>query len=68
MFSQILVMEAGVHTNDLAAAVGRDEGLRADVVASTESVLRVFLPVLAASAPEAPEAEVTVHCRAPAWP
>lgn len=65
MFSQILVMEAGVHTNDLAAAVGRDEGLRADVVASTEGVLRVFLPVLAASAPEAPEAEVTVALRGP---
>ena len=65
LFSQILVMEAGVHTSDLAAATGADDALEADVVAATETVLRVFLPVIAASAPEAPEAGVTVALRGP---
>ena len=65
LFSQILVMEAGVHTSDLAAAAGADDGLEADVVAATETVLRVFLPGIAASAPEAPEAGVTVALRGP---
>ena len=60
MFSQIVVMEAGIHTDDLAASLGREDELPADVVDASQTVLRVFLPILAGSATDAPERGTSV--------
>jgi uncharacterized protein (TIGR03083 family) len=65
VFSQILAMEAGIHADDLAAAFGRGQGLAADVIVATEAFVRVFLPIVAASAPESPETGVAVALRGP---
>jgi uncharacterized protein (TIGR03083 family) len=51
---QVFVMEAGVHTSDLAAAVDVNDGLADDVAAATWVVLAGFVPLLAAGAPEVP--------------
>lgn len=61
----IFVMEAGVHANDLAAAVGADEELAPDVRAATAPVLRIFLPALAAAASERPREGTTVSLDGP---
>ena len=50
----ILVMEAGVHTNDLLAALGRDEPLPDEVTAASVSFLETFVPFLAGQATEVP--------------
>ncbi len=63
VFSQILVMEAGVHTSDLAAAVGKADALASDVVQATALTLRLFLPVTAASATERPAPGTTAGLR-----
>ncbi|MEJ2870894.1 maleylpyruvate isomerase family mycothiol-dependent enzyme [Actinomycetospora sp. OC33-EN08] len=47
---QVFAMEAGVHADDLAAALGRDGELGADVVTATGVVLPAVFPVLAATA------------------
>ena len=60
LFSRILVMEAGVHTSDLAAAAGHTDELWPDVAAATATTLRLFLPILAASATERPVAGTAV--------
>ena len=60
VFSQILVMEAGVHTSDLAVAAGRASGLAPDVVEATAMTLRLFLPGLAVSASERPATGTTI--------
>lgn len=48
---QVFTMEAGVHADDVLAAMGRDEPLGPDVVAATSVVLAAVLPVLAAEVP-----------------
>lgn len=63
VFSQILVMEAGVHTSDLAAALGQADDLGPDVVQATELSLRLFLPMVAASASERPVPGTTIGLR-----
>ncbi len=63
VFSQILVMEAGVHGSDLAAAVGEPDDLPPDVVQATTLCLRLFLPVIAASAAEHPVPGTTIGLR-----
>ncbi len=63
VFSQIAVMEAGVHTSDLAAAVGQDDDLAPDVVRATALFLRLFLPAVAASASERPAPGTTIGLR-----
>ena len=50
----ILVMEAGVHANDLLAAVGQDEPLPGDVTSATAAVVAAFAPTFAAAASEVP--------------
>jgi uncharacterized protein (TIGR03083 family) len=62
-FSQILVMEAGVHTSDLGAALGQPDELAPDVVVATDVFLRLFLPVVAASAQERPEPGTAIRLR-----
>ena len=47
----VYAMEAGIHTSDLAHALGTAEPLSAPVVSATETFLRVFLPLLAQGAP-----------------
>jgi uncharacterized protein (TIGR03083 family) len=47
---QIFVMEAGVHTSDLAAALAQDDALADDVAAATWVVLGAFVPLFAAGA------------------
>ena len=54
IFSQIVVMEAGIHTSDLASAVGGPDGLAPDVAAATAATLTIFLPILAGAAEERP--------------
>jgi uncharacterized protein (TIGR03083 family) len=61
----IFVMEAGVHTADLAAALGQEAVLAPDVCAATVPVLRMYLPLLAAAAGEEPPADVAVMLRGP---
>jgi uncharacterized protein (TIGR03083 family) len=63
VFSQILVMEAGVHTSDLAAAVGSPDDLAPDVASATGITLGIFLPILAGSAEERPAAGTTIGVR-----
>ena len=63
-FSQILVMEAGTHTDDLAAALGHSAGLAADVVVATEAYVRAFL-TLGASTEELPASDVILALRGP---
>lgn len=65
LFSQILVMEAGVHTSDLAAALGDESSLAEDVSRATEVFLQVFLALGAGSAAEAPEAGTSIELRGP---
>jgi uncharacterized protein (TIGR03083 family) len=66
LFLPILVMEAGIHTDDLAAAVrpaGVDAPLPDDVVVAGTAFLATFLPVLAAAASETPPAGTVVALR-----
>lgn len=49
LFSQILVMEARIHTHDLAAALGSGDRLAEDVVVATPAFLWVFPSVGAGS-------------------
>lgn len=65
LFSQILVMEAGIHTSDLAAALGQDDALAPDVVVATEVFVRTFLPVVAGSASDTPASDLAVSLRGP---
>lgn len=46
----VLTMEAGVHTSDLAAAVGEDASLALDVARATFVTMAGFWPVLASAA------------------
>lgn len=55
-------MEAGTHTDDLAAALGHSGKLAADVVVATKAYVRAFL-TLGASTEEIPEPGVTVALR-----
>jgi uncharacterized protein (TIGR03083 family) len=64
-FSQILAMEAGIHADDLAAALGRSRGLAGDVAVATDAFVRTFLPIVAATAAEAPDPGVAVALRGP---
>lgn len=61
----ILVMEAGVHTNDLLAAFGNDEPLPEDVTAASVTFLKVFAPFLAAQAAEVPSDPTVVRLSSP---
>ena len=65
VFAQILAMEAGVHASDLAAALGEVDTLPGDVARASEAVLRVFLPVVAATAAHRPPRDLTVALRGP---
>ncbi|MDL5160225.1 maleylpyruvate isomerase family mycothiol-dependent enzyme [Actinomycetospora termitidis] len=47
---QVFAMEAGVHADDVASALGREEPLGPDVVAATVAVLPAVFPVLASMA------------------
>jgi uncharacterized protein (TIGR03083 family) len=57
----IFVMEAGVHGSDLAAAMGVDDTLDADVCRATFAVLAVFAPILAAAAGSVPPAGAVIE-------
>lgn len=61
----IFTMEAGVHADDLAAALGGEGSLAPDVCAATVPVLRVFLPILAAGATEKPAEHTAVVLQGP---
>jgi hypothetical protein len=50
MALQIFVMEAGVHTSDLAAAIDHGDALADDVASATWVFLTAFLPALAVAA------------------
>ena len=65
MFLPILVMEAGIHTDDLAAAVspGDDDPLPDDVVVAGTAFLAMFLPLLAGAAQETPAPGTVVSLR-----
>lgn len=73
----LAVMEAGVHRSDLAAAVGEDDRLEADVVDASLLVLRAFLPALAAMGAsaengtsirlESPEQGLSLHRTDAGW-
>jgi uncharacterized protein (TIGR03083 family) len=63
VFSQILVMEAGVHTSDLAEATGAPDDLAPDVASATAVTLSIFLPILAGAAEERPVAGTTISIR-----
>lgn len=67
LFLPILVMEAGIHTDDLAAAVrpAADTPLPGDVVVASTAFLATFLPALAAAAQETPMAGTVVALRGP---
>jgi uncharacterized protein (TIGR03083 family) len=67
LFLPILVMEAGIHTDDLAAAVHPAGGapLPDDVVLASTAFLATFLPVLAAAAEDTPAAGTVVALRGP---
>jgi uncharacterized protein (TIGR03083 family) len=56
---QVFVMEAGVHSNDLAAAMGQPEELAEDVIAATAIVLGGSLPLLAQASKEVPSSGIT---------
>ena len=61
---EVFVMEAAMHTADLAAAVAPDGAHRplpAEATGASASVLQAFWPVLAAAAPEHPPAGTTVR-------
>jgi uncharacterized protein (TIGR03083 family) len=49
---QVFTMEAGVHADDVLAALGRDEPFGPDVVTATAVVLAAVFPALAATAPD----------------
>lgn len=51
---QVFVMEAGVHGNDLADALGQPERLPEDVILATATVLAGSLPLLAQASQEVP--------------
>ena len=63
VFTQIVVMEAGIHTSDLAAAVGGADDLAPDVAAATAATLTIFLPILAGAADERPAPDTTISLR-----
>ena len=65
VFLPILVMEAGIHTDDLAAAVrpSDDEPLPDDVVVASTAFLATFLPLLAMAADETPAPGTVVALR-----
>lgn len=64
VFLPILVMEAGIHTDDLAAAVRlSDDPLPDDVVVAGTAFLATFLPLLAATAQETPAPGTVVALR-----
>jgi uncharacterized protein (TIGR03083 family) len=54
----VWAFEAGVHGNDLAAALGEDLPLARDVVQATAAVLGASLPLLATAATERPASPV----------
>jgi uncharacterized protein (TIGR03083 family) len=55
----VWAFEAGVHANDLAAALGEDLPLAPDVVRATATVLGASLPLLATAATERPASPIT---------
>ena len=61
----VFAMEAGVHADDVADALARDEPLADDVVDATGTVLAAVLPVLAAASGEAPPADTVVLLSGP---
>ncbi len=61
----VFTMEAGVHADDLVAAVGRDEPWGGDVVRATTTVLPPVFPVLAGAAGEAPPEGTVLALRGP---
>ena len=65
VFLPILVMEAGIHTDDLAAAVRPTvlDPLPDDVVVAGTAFLATFLPLLAAAAQETPAPGTVVTLR-----
>jgi uncharacterized protein (TIGR03083 family) len=54
----VWAFEAGIHANDLAAALGEDLPLAPDVVQATATVLGASLPLLATAATERPAARI----------
>jgi uncharacterized protein (TIGR03083 family) len=56
---QVFVMEAGVHGNDLAYALGQPEDLAEDVTLATATVLAGSLPLLAQASKEVPTSGTT---------
>ena len=54
----VFAMEAGVHSADLAHALGAEPPLAADVVAATVTSMSAFLPVIAANGAGAPDGAV----------
>src|SRR5918994_1009513 len=54
----VWAFEAGIHANDLAAALGEDLPLASDVVQATATVLGASLPLLAMAAAERPATPV----------
>ena len=54
----VWAFEAGIHANDLAAALGEDLPLAPDVVQATATVLGASLPLLAMAAAERPASSV----------
>jgi hypothetical protein len=54
----VWAFEAGIHANDLAAALGEDLPLASDVVQATATVLGASLPLLAMAAAERPASPV----------
>ncbi|MEW6474520.1 MAG: maleylpyruvate isomerase N-terminal domain-containing protein [Actinomycetota bacterium] len=63
LFLPILVMEAGIHADDLAAGGDAAAPLADDVVVATTNFLVTFLPVLAAGASATPPAGTVVALR-----
>ncbi|GLZ46419.1 hypothetical protein Acsp06_26040 [Actinomycetospora sp. NBRC 106375] len=66
--SQVLVLEAGVHADDVENALGRDEPLASDVVTACAVVLALALPAfatLAGSAATAPAPGTVVAVTSP---
>jgi uncharacterized protein (TIGR03083 family) len=54
----VWAFEAGIHANDLAAALGEDLPLASDVVQATATVLGASLPLLAMAATDRPASPV----------
>ncbi|MDT7743566.1 MAG: hypothetical protein QOE59_2644 [Actinomycetota bacterium] len=62
---QLFVMEAGLHTDDLACALGQEEDLDEDVVDATASALGVVLPAMAAATEARPSAGTVLAVTGP---